>query len=405
MQIFYRLGIWFYSSLVLIASIFNHKAKLRVKGYRDTFAYLKSIPKKSKKRIWFHCASLGEFEQGRPLIEKLQNDPNLEVFVSFFSPSGFEIIQKKNSVNNIFYLPPDTRRNANKMIQLLEPDVCIFVKYEFWANLIFALKKNKVKLYCVSGLFRDGQIYFKYRFFKNVLRSFDQIFVQNEISKSLLNSINYKDVKVTGDTRFDRVVNGVQSAKKIENVERFLNGEKCFLIGSSWPDDEKNLFPLICDPEFSGKSIIAPHNIDASHVKNILENLGEKAIAYSAIEGQDLSKFQFLIIDNIGMLSNLYQYGDVAYVGGAFHGSLHNILEPAAFGLPVIFGPKFEKFPEGKTFIEHGIGLSVNDQNELTNAFYHFKENHPEVTLKVKSFVNGNIGATDLIYKELIQTL
>ncbi|MEZ4938940.1 MAG: glycosyltransferase N-terminal domain-containing protein [Crocinitomicaceae bacterium] len=397
-QFGYNLGIRFYSFIVVLASVFNEKAKKRVGGYRVTLEEIK--PKKNDfKRIWFHCASLGEFEQGRPLIERYKNDSAWEVYVSFFSPSGFEVIEKKKMLENQFYLMPDTKKNAQKTIDKLNPDLVVFVKYEFWANHVFEIAKRNIPLYCISGLFRENQIYFRYRFFASVLKCFDHFFVQDEKSSKLLAQIDLKQVSVTGDTRFDRVTEGARKAVSIDLVEFFLNGEKAFLVGSSWPDDEKHLFPLLQHPEFNHKTIIAPHEIGKKHLKEIKEILGEKAVFYSHYTKEATSDFQFLIIDNIGMLSNLYQYGELAYIGGAFHGALHNILEPAAFGLPVIFGPNFKKFPEGDRFIEAGIGFSVSDEKQLYAVYKQLIEGDHKS--KVLEFVERNVGATDQIYSVL----
>lgn len=402
MQFFYNVGVACYSLAVRVAALWNSKARKRVRGYGQTDGVLQHIPIE-KKRVWFHCASLGEFEQGRPLIEKYQSDPNWEVYVSFFSPSGFEVVQKKQLVENLFYLKPDTKKNAKKTLNLLQPDLVIFVKYEFWANHVFEIAKRKIPLFCVSGLFREGQIYFKYRFFARVLKSFDFFYLQNERSLELLQSIHVSDAEVTGDTRFDRVAHGASKANSVEEIKSFLNGETAFLIGSSWPDDEAHLFELISEERFDQKVILAPHEIGAKHIQDILKNLGEKAICFSKWKQELKGDYQFLVIDNIGMLSNLYQYGDIAYVGGAFHGSLHNILEPAAFALPVIFGPSFEKFPEGQRFLENGIGFSIRNTQELKETYWEVNERKEQLRNKVSAFVNENVGATEEIYQSLTQ--
>lgn len=396
----YNVGVFFYSVGVQLASPFNAKASKRTKGYQQTFSYLKSIPKE-KKRVWFHCASLGEFEQGRPLIEKFQNSDDWEVTVSFFSPSGYEIIEKKKLVEHIFYLMPDTKANAQKTIDELKPDLVLFVKYEFWANHIFQIKKRGLPLYCVSGIFREGQPYFKYSFFKKILESFDHLFIQNQKSAKLLDGIGITNYEITGDTRFDRVTEGVKKAERVEEVEKFLQGEKAFLVGSSWPDDEEHLFKLMNSDIFKHKCILAPHEIGEKHLKSIEEGISKKAIRYSEwIASKEKTAAEVLIIDNIGMLSNLYQYGDFAYVGGAFHGSLHNILEPAAFGLPVIFGPQFDKFPEGQTFIDNGIGKSITNSNELNEAYLTYNSDG-SLKEKVTAFVQKNVGSSEKIMKHL----
>lgn len=402
--LFYSFGIFFYSLGVQIAALFNTKAKKRVQGYRASVAYLKELPK-TKKRVWFHCASLGEFEQGRPLIEKFQKEDEWEVVVSFFSPSGYEIIKKKELIDHQFYLLPDSKSNARKTVEFIKPDLVIFVKYEFWANHIFEIKRKAVPLYSISALFRNNQPYFKYRFFKGILHAFDRIFVQNQESFDLLETINVRHVEITGDTRFDRVVSGVENAQKVDLVEQFLGGEKAFLVGSSWGDDEEHIFPLINEVAFKQKVILAPHEIGEKHIQNILNGVNKSIIRYSDLEQKKDFSAQVLIIDNIGMLSNLYQYGSLAYVGGAFHGSLHNILEPAAFGLPVIFGPKFDKFPEGAYFIKHSIGKSISNSEELKRAYEETIENIDHLSLQVQQVVKENVGSSEKIMEYLRQRL
>lgn len=411
MQVLYNIGIWFYSFAVRLAALFNSKAKLRVSGYQKTFSYLASL-EKSKKRIWFHCASLGEFEQCRPLLEKYQKQnenegEEYEILVSFFSPSGYEVLKKKGLVDVQFYLPPDTIKNAQKLIQTIQPDVVVFVKYEFWANLIFELKRQNISLYCISALFREEQVYFKKNraFFQNVLKAFDHIYVQNELSALLAKSIACENVTVTGDTRFDRVAKGAKEASSISLVSSFLKEEKALIVGSSWQDDEEVIFPLLNSADLKQKVIIAPHEIDPKHLQRIQKNLTKETVLFSALEEGKETSAEILIIDNIGMLSNLYQYGDVAYVGGAFHGSLHNILEPAAFGLPVIFGPSFKKFPEGSAFIENGIGFSISSDQELQKAYATINENKAQLSEKVKNFVLENVGSTDKIFEAMRESL
>jgi len=400
MHFLYNIGIFFYGIAIRIASLFNAKAKDWIVGRQNLFKNLPDVT--GKEVIWFHCASLGEFDQGLPLMAKIKEEsPSAYLLVTFFSPSGMNFQHKRDhKADHVMYLPLDTPKNARKFIQHFQPSKIIFVKYEFWSNLIFAAKKSGSKLYNISGLFREDHRFFKWYggFFRKTLEQFDWFFVQNEQSKKLLNSVNIDQVSISGDSRFDRVLENKTQAQENSIIAGFKNSEPLFIVGSSWPEDEKVLAPWINKHE--GKVLIAPHNVDESNVKAILTNI-PNAVRYTEAEGNDLSENKVLILDTIGQLSNAYSYGDIAYIGGGFSGNLHNILEPAVFGLPVIFGPKHSRFPEAQQFIELGIGFSVSTTEEFERAYQKIQERHAEISSTTTDFVEKNKGAAEKIWKHL----
>lgn len=404
MHLVYNFGIFFYGFIVRIAAIFNPKAKKWVNGRQN---WRKNIVQNftSSNTIWFHCASLGEFEQGRPLMEEIRKKyPTSKIVVTFFSPSGYEIRKNYQGADFICYLPLDTPRNARDFIKLVQPEQVFFVKYEFWANYLFELKKQHIPTYCVSGLFRKEQRFFKKNneFFKRILSSFTHFFVQNNTSRELLESINFKNVTVSGDTRYDRVLSNAEKVEPHQILERFKSNEKVWVIGSSWSVDEELLFPLINSGEIEERIIIAPHEVHESHISSIEKSLTIPSIKLSECSEQtDFGTIKVLIIDCIGLLANAYYYGNYAYVGGAFGKGLHNILEPAVFGLPVIFGPNHSKFPEATLFIDAGVGFSINNLNSFVEKRNHILNNLKDLSVQTKEFIVSNSGATNCILKQL----
>lgn len=396
MQLLYTIGIVLYGFSIRIASLFNNKAKKWANGRKDWQIQLSDFKRLDAPLYWFHCASLGEFEQGRPIIEALKREKNCQIVVSFFSPSGYEVRKNYELADYVFYLPIDQVSNAKILINYLKPDQVFFVKYEFWANLIEQLKTNHIPVYLVSGIFRKDQAFFKWYgpFFRNVLANFEAIFVQDVSSKLLLDSIGVESV-VSGDTRYDRVMQNSSNAQKINLVDNFCNNEKVLLVGSSWAEDDEVLMPLINDPTFTSKVIIAPHEINENRIRTIEKHLNKKTLRYSDYTGE--KDVDVLIIDNIGLLMHLYQYADIAYVGGGFKTGLHNILEPASFGVPVIFGPNHKKFPEAELFIENGIGFEISHVDQLKETYYRLKTG--TVSESILSFMNFQTGATDMVLK------
>jgi len=379
---FYNLGICLYSSGIRVAALFQPKAALWVKGRKGIFREIeKALEKEKDLRIaWFHCASLGEFEQGRPVMESFrEKHPDYRIFVTFFSPSGFEIRKNYKGADFIFYLPSDTRKNAKKFIDLINPRIAFFIKYEYWFNYLHELGKRDIPVYSVSAVFRQGQHFFRW-YGKWALRQLKQIswyFVQDEESKKLLNSAGFSNVSVTGDTRFDRVYAVSMESKPFPLVEKFCSGNKIFLAGSSWPADEKVYFPFIRNGPEGWKSIIAPHEIHSERLSSLVHAFSYPALKYSEATENGIAGSKVLIIDSIGMLAHIYRYATVAFVGGAFGSGLHNILEPAVFGIPVIFGPGYDKFNEAKELLRLGGAFSIGSPEELT-AVMDRLDNEPE---------------------------
>lgn len=400
-MIFYNIGVQAYALLVRIASLFNPKAKKWVEGRKSWSADLPNIS--NEEVAWFHAASLGEFEQGRPIIEDYKRKhPNRFILLTFFSPSGYEVRKDYDGANYICYLPLDTKKNAKKFIQHFQPKDIFFIKYEFWLNYIFESKKQGSKLYVISALFRESQRFFKWygKNFRKALKQFDHFFVQNEKSANLLKNINITNYKVTGDTRYDRVMDNAKKVEALPKIENWLNGEKALIIGSSWKADEEILAPYI-NNNYSGKIILASHEVGEERTLEIIKTFQLKLERYTQIEGELDPKTQILIIDCIGILANVYQYGKMAYVGGAFGTGLHNILEPSAFGLPVVFGPEHKKFPEAKIHIDKGIAFSVATNYELQTSFEYINSNLETIKNTCLSFMQESTGAREIISKYL----
>ncbi|MGB0933974.1 MAG: 3-deoxy-D-manno-octulosonic acid transferase [Lishizhenia sp.] len=400
MMVFYNLGIRLYVLGVRIASLFNPKAKKWIAGRKQFF---KNISEPKNTVTWFHCASLGEFEQGRPIIEAWREKyPKDFILLTFFSPSGYEVMKDYRFADEVKYLPADTRTNARIFISHYQPKTVFFIKYEFWLNYIFEAEKCGANLYSVSAIFRENQRFFKFygKPFRKALLKFNHFFVQDAESKSLLQSINITKCTVSGDTRYDRVFENAHSISPIKKIEDWLQGEKAFIIGSSWEADENLLASLIND-ENIGKIILAPHEVKEQHI-TFIESTFKKLKTQRYTKTDSINKeTQLLIIDCIGILSRVYQYGKIAYVGGAFGSGLHNILEPSIFGLPVIFGPKHAKFPEAQLFINNGIGFSVNSDLELLNKYQYIHSNLSELQSKTKSFTENQRGAKEIIFNKI----
>ncbi|HYF70709.1 MAG TPA: glycosyltransferase N-terminal domain-containing protein, partial [Ohtaekwangia sp.] len=368
MVIFYNLSIWLVTILIKLASPFNAKAKLFVAGRRKIIKKTQQLfAGNTSKVVWFHCASLGEFEQGRPVIEALKSEfPTVKVLLTFFSPSGYEVKKNYEGADYILYLPWDTRYNAKKFIETTKPVLAIFVKYEFWYHYTHVLKDRGIPVISISSIFRPDQFFFHFLggFYRGILKQFTYFFVQNDSSVKLLHSIGIQHCEQAGDTRFDRVYQIVNQAKEIPIAKRFKAGQKVFVAGSCWSEDMEVLIPMINDQRL--KFIIAPHEISETFISSIEQSLMVKSIRYSQAEGKDLEDYSVLIIDNIGLLSRLYGYGEFAYIGGAFGKGLHNILEAACYGVPILFGNRnFQKFQEATDLINRGGAFEVGDYTDL----------------------------------------
>ena len=398
MLLIYNTALRLYFFAVYLASFFNKKAKLWINGRRNN-NYLKH-----EQSIWFHFASLGEFEQGRPVLESLREKyPAKKIVVTFFSPSGYEIRKNTPLADAVYYLPLDTAANARKFIDAIQPELAIFTKYEYWYHFFNELHKRDVPLYVISGIFRPGQIFFRWYggLHRRMLGFVTWFFVQDETSELLLQNIGITNATISGDTRFDRVWANAQQPKELPLIEEFINGRKTFIAGSTWPDDEKLLAALVNEyPDW--KFIIAPHETGDEKINRLISLLPfNAAIKYSQLQSNTSYPIpHILIIDNIGMLSSLYQYGDIAYIGGGFGAGIHNTLEAAAFGLPVIFGPAYHKFKEANDLITLQGGLSINNESELkvTMAFLlEDGERYKSIRQSVKDYVRDNTGATSTI--------
>jgi 3-deoxy-D-manno-octulosonic-acid transferase len=394
-MLLYNLGIRLYFFLILFASIFNKKAKAWING-RKNIRY-----QPFQKSAWFHFASLGEFEQGLPVLTAYKAaNPDLKIVITFFSPSGYEIRKNTPLADAVYYLPLDTNHNARKFVSAINPAIAVFTKYEYWYHFFNELHQRDISLYIISGIFRPKQVFFKWYggLHRRMLGFVTRFFVQDEDSKLLLQNLGIDKVSVSGDTRFDRVWANAQQPRLFPLIDEFKNGQKVFIAGSTWPEDEELIAELVSIyPDW--KFIIAPHEIGEEKINKLIALLPEN----SATRHSKLTVApspQTLIIDNIGMLSSLYQYGDIAYIGGGFGVGIHNTLEAAAFGLPIIFGPNYEKFKEAKDLIALQIGFSITTEDELKKAVIYLTEDTEryEVTSqKIKDYVKGHIGATGMI--------
>ncbi|MBD1394321.1 3-deoxy-D-manno-octulosonic acid transferase [Mucilaginibacter glaciei] len=397
MLVLYNIGITIYYTLVYIASVYKNKAKMWISGRKNQ----QVNPLNSS--IWFHFASLGEFEQGRPVLEAVKKQyPSQPIVVTFFSPSGYEVRKNTPLADAVYYLPLDRAANAQKFIATINPVMAIFTKYEYWYHYFNELHNRHVPLYIISGIFRPNQVFFKWYggLHLKMLKLVTWFFVQDIDSKHLLHDVGVTSVTISGDTRFDRVWANAQLPKALPEIAKFKNGQKLFIAGSTWPADEQLLIPLIKQyPEW--KFIIAPHETSANHINGLFGMLNKRAIKYSEIGTANFG-LNTLIIDNIGMLSSLYQYADVAYIGGGFGVGIHNTLEAAAFGMPIIFGPNYGRFKEAKDLVGLNAAFSIADGEELLSTAAslmddaQFREGCASIA---KKYVEENTGATAAILK------
>ena len=409
MLFLYNLIVHFAGFLLKIIAFFSTKIKLFVEGRKKVFPILKNKINPNEKSIWFHAASLGEYEQGLPVIEKIKlKFPNHKIVITFFSPSGYEV-RKNNTVADVtVYLPLDTKSNAKKFISILNPEMVFFIKYEYWPNYLNELKNQKIKTYLISGVFREKQVFFKWfgGFYRKALRTFDYFFVQNESSKNLLQSIGFNNVKISGDTRFDRVVSILERDNSLDFIEKFKNNQTTIVIGSSWPKDEELLINYINQAPDNIKFVIAPHNILKSTIVNLQSSITKKTVIFSEKEGKNPSEYQTFIIDTIGILTKIYSYADIAYVGGGFgNPGVHNILEPATFGIPIVIGPNFSHFAEATALVYQEGCIAISNQNELNEALDNLIFNEDirhEKGHVCSTFVQMNKGATDIILNHIL---
>lgn len=412
----YNVVIYFVLWGIAIASLFNEKVRKMWRGEREAFKILKQKVNPNAKYIWFHAASLGEFEQGRPLMERIRKDyPQYKILLTFYSPSGYEVRKNYEGADIICYMPVDTRLNAIRFLRLVRPVMAFFIKYEFWSNFLHILKHRNIPTYSVSSIFREDQVFFKWygRNYAGVLKCFTRFFVQNEESKRLLEGIGITAVDVVGDTRFDRVLQIKEAAKQLPICEAFRTGVassqsadvphhdfKVFVAGSSWPPDE-NIFIPFFNEHKDWRLLIAPHVIAEEHLKLILSLIkGKKVVRYTQTTPEEAAEADVLIIDCFGLLSSMYNYGDVAYIGGGFGVGIHNTLEAAVWNMPVIFGPNNKKFQEAQGLLKSGGGFEINtyeDFSGLMSSLMNDETFLKQAGDKAGTFVAHLAGATDKV--------
>lgn len=401
----YNISIVLYYIVVAFVSLWDKKAKQWIVGRKDIFKRMAEVISPEDKVVWIHAASLGEFEQGRPVIEKIrEQQPEYKILVTFYSPSGYEIRKNYAGADYIFYLPIDTPGNAKKFLDVAHPEIAIIVKYEFWLNLLSELKRRGVRTYLISAIFRRNSIFFRSygSIWRQALDSFEQMFVQNEESKELLHEIGFDNVVVAGDTRFDRVAEIARNVKKVPIVERFKGDSPLFVAGSTWGPDEEILQTLINDnPQI--KFVVAPHEMENSRIERIIAQTKGGAVRYTICnEESDFSKTQVLILDTIGILSSVYGYATWSYIGGGFGVGIHNTLEAATFGLPIAFGPNYQKFKEARDMVALGAATKVESAEDLSAWFAPLRDDKSALQRAgsaAKSYTQRNQGATSLIMK------
>lgn len=404
MLFLYNLFVVFASQALKLVAIFNPKIKLFVEGRKAVFPTLERKIKPSDRTIWFHAASLGEYEQGLPVIEKIKEKfPFHKIVVTFFSPSGYEV-RKNNTIADVtVYMPLDTRKNAKKFLSLVHPELVFFIKYEYWLNYLSQLKELKTPTFLISGIFRENQMFFKWYggFYRKALDTFTYFFVQNENSKKLLLQLDKANVAVSGDTRFDRVAAILEKDNSLDFISQFKNNILTIVVGSSWPKDESLLVDFINTNLYNVKFIIAPHNVKEEQIQQLKKSITKKTVLFTEKDHKNLGDYDVFIIDTIGILTKIYSYADIAYVGGGFgNPGVHNILEPATFGVPIMIGPNYSHFAEATALINLEGCIAVSNKKELQSAFTSLiliEAERQEKGHICGTFVHMNEGATSII--------
>lgn len=401
MNILYNAGIYLYKQIVKLVSSRNQKAKLMVEGHKTLFEELEKRASKEGGYIWIHSSSLGEFEQGRPIIEKIKaSNPNAKILLTFFSPSGYTVRKDYPLADIVSYLPFDLPGNVNRFLNIVKPKMAIFIKYEFWGNYLTELHKRNIPTYIVSAIFRANQIFFKSYggMFRKMLKSFEHLFVQDQASALLLKGIGVDSVTVVGDTRFDRVAEIASQTKELPLFEEFSKDSYVMVVGSSWQADEDVYVDYFnTHPEL--KLIIAPHEINDSHIQYIISKIKRPTLFYSQAKGKNPADYDCLVVDCFGLLSSIYRYGDIAYIGGGFGAGIHNVPEAAVYGIPVIFGPNYKKFKEACNLVENGGSFSISSKEEYEEIMQRFtdKEFREKSGEIAGNYINCNTGATNRI--------
>ncbi len=403
-MLLYNFCVAVYARLIALASLWNPKAKLWTTGRKNVFERMARAISPSDRIVWIHVASLGEFEQGRPLMEQIRKQyPEFKILLTFFSPSGYEVRKDYKGADYIFYMPIDTPRNVRRFLDIAHPEIAVFVKYEFWLNYLRQLKARGTRTYVISSIFRRNSIFFRsYGFlWRQALDAFDRIFVQNEESRELLHGIGFDNVIVAGDTRFDRVAAIAEAVKRIDAIETFKGDAPLFIAGSTWRPDEEILMELIADnPRI--KFVIAPHEMDEARINRIMTQTCGRAVRYTHCDAQSLARSQVLILDTVGILASVYRYASWAYIGGGFGVGIHNTLEAATFALPIAFGPNYAKFKEARDMVALGAATKVESAEELKRWFAPLRDDsvlRAKVSSTAKDYTVKNQGATSLIMR------
>ena len=407
MRWLYNLGILLYYLLVKIVSIRNAKARKWIEGRKDILERLRQTITPGDRILWFHVSSLGEFEQGRPVIEAIRKlKPEYKILLTFFSPSGYELRKDYKFADYIFYLPLDTKKNARQFIDIVKPEKVFFIKYEFWYNFLTQLREEAIPTYIFSALFRPSQIFFKPwgKWYLKALTTYEHIFVQNQESFNILHQYGFKNVSICGDTRLDRVGEIADAAPKLDKLEIFCGGQKAIIAGSTWKEDEDLFIPYLNKCQSGQKFVIAPHEVTPQSLERICSALEKPYAFYSTASHDELLNAEVLIVDGYGYLVSVYRYGMLAYVGGGFTSGIHSILEPAVFGLPVIFGPDYQKFQEAHDMLSLGAASCVYNYEELENQIDSYLANPEKLrtaSALARGYVNKNRGASKEIVKYL----
>jgi 3-deoxy-D-manno-octulosonic-acid transferase len=404
MRVVYNFILFIAAFVLSIIALFHKKIRLFMQGRKQTFANLAAL-KDSENTIWFHAASLGEFEQGRPVIESFKEKyPNYKIVLSFFSPSGYEVRKEYELADVVCYLPLDTENNVQRFLDLVNPKMAVFIKYEFWPNFLLGLKKRNIPTILISGIFRKNQIFFKYYggFMRGALKTFDYFFLQDDSSNELLKKLKLNNISVSGDTRFDRVHAILKQDNHLDFITEFQDQQYTIVAGSTWKEDEEFLVDYINNDALPNtKFIIAPHNIVTKDVENLQKAIQKSTVLYSSKAGKNLSEFQVLIVDHIGLLTKIYSVANMAYVGGGLgKGGVHNILEPATFGIPIVIGPVYEKYKEVVDLVALKSCLVVSDQETFSTTFTLLQKDEFYRTQLGKinqEFIQNNVGATKMI--------
>lgn len=409
MKLLYNLSIIIYTLLIYFFSLFNSKASRWIRGRKGWKKQIAGKFSPTDTVYWFHCASLGEFEQGRPVIELIKERvPEVKILLTFFSPSGYEIRKDYENADLVMYLPADMPRNVRYFLEQANPAKAVFIKYEFWYNYLAELNRRSVPVYLISGIFRPSQHFFRYygRYFFNYLKQFSQFFVQDKESENILIKAGISQVAVSGDTRFDRVYAISQSAADNPLLANFKAGSKLIVAGSSWPRDEEIISRFINTGQTDAKWVFAPHEVDPAHINQLEKLLKVPVIRYSKAGNADISDYKVLIIDSIGLLSSVYKYADISVIGGGFGRGIHNILEPATWGIPVIFGPNYKKFKEANELLNSGGAMTFDCYSRFESIINNFMTDQglliksSEISLK---YIEKNLGASHFVADRLIE--